>query len=79
MTATEAERVLLKPIRDVREVNDYFVRLKGVSWALILLEEVAEVLEEAYAGEEAIAAELTQVAAVCVAWLEDIESRKRKP
>jgi len=46
----------------------------GASWRLVLAEEVNEAFAET--DPDALCAELTQVAAVCVAWLEDIRSRK---
>jgi len=45
----------------------------GAGWRSVLLEEVYEALAEA--DPVALRAELVQVAAVCTAWVEDIDSR----
>jgi hypothetical protein len=45
------------------------------SWAAVLLEEVYEALEET--DPEKLGAELIQVAAVCIAWVECIARRKK--
>lgn len=51
------------------------------TWADVLIEELAEALEEAEKGTEAaeplLRAELVQVAAVAVAWVEAIDRRRR--
>lgn len=46
----------------------------GVTWRQILMEEVAEAFAET--DPEALRTELTQAAAVCAAWIADIDSRK---
>lgn len=57
--------------------NDNLVSLRGdTDWTGILLEEVYEALAEA--DVEKLRAELIQVAAVAVAWVEDIDSRSVK-
>ncbi|MEU9220165.1 hypothetical protein AB0D47_26910 [Streptomyces sp. NPDC048376] len=45
----------------------------GPRWSLILLEEVYEALAES--GPDRLRAELVQVAAVCAAWIADLDSR----
>ena len=52
---------------------DFLDREGDVNWATILLEEVYEALCET--DPEKLAEELTQVAAVTVAWLEDLRER----
>lgn len=47
------------------------------NWATILLEEAAEVVEQAALGDRTrTREELVQLAAVCVAWIEAIDRRK---
>ncbi len=49
----------------------------SISWADILIEELAEALDEAKVGNvEALREELIQVAAVAVSWAEAIDRRK---
>ncbi len=48
---------------------------EGPSWAAILLEEVGEAVAEEDTAK--LRAELVQVAAVAVAWIEAIDRRKR--
>lgn len=45
----------------------------GANWRQVLLEEVYEALAESDPAE--LRAELVQIAAVCAAWVEDIDSR----
>lgn len=45
----------------------------GANWAAVLTEEFCEAMAESDAAK--LRAELVQVAAVCVAWIEDIDSR----
>ncbi len=53
---------------------DYDARNKNTNWAAILVEEVAEAIEEgALKNKEHLRAELVQVAAVAVAWIENID------
>lgn len=46
----------------------------SISWAAILLEEVSEALAEK-PGSPNLRTELVQIAAVCVAWVENIDRR----
>lgn len=55
---------------DVDESHD------RVNWTGILLEEVFEAVSESH-DADALREELVQVAAVCAAWIEDIDSRPR--
>jgi len=48
-----------------------------LTWRQILDEEIAEAYYEIGADEEKLRVELLQVAAVCAAWAEDIDSRKK--
>lgn len=48
-------------------------KAEGPKWATILLEEVYEACAEW--AEDRLRTELVQVAAVCCAWVEDIDSR----
>lgn len=57
-----------------REACDSAAREGRVTWLHILLEEVFDVPAES--DPEALTKELIQVAAVAVAWAEDIRSRK---
>jgi len=57
----------------MRSACDYLARNGGADWRAVLLEEVYEAVAEEDQGK--LRAELTQVAAVCVAWIEDIDSR----
>lgn len=55
-------------------MNDTNVRQsRDNTWDTILLEEVYEALSET--DTERLRAELVQVAAVCAAWIEDIDTR----
>jgi len=56
------------------DVERFASQHSGPEWALILLEEVYEALAES--GPTALRAELVQVAAVCAAWISDIDSRE---
>ena len=49
----------------------------GAGWRLVLAEEVAEAFAET--NPERLRAELVQVAAVAVAWIEDLDSREQEP
>ena len=51
-----------------------FARGDG-TWADILVEELAEAIAAAFKSPEELRAELVQVAAVAVAWIEDLDSR----
>jgi hypothetical protein len=57
----------------MRAACDYLARNGGADWRAVLLEEVYEAMAEE--DQAKLRAELTQVAAVCVAWIEDIDSR----
>jgi hypothetical protein len=58
-----------------RECQEAFAAGRG-TWALVLQEEVAEVLAES--DREALRTELVQVAAVAVAWIEALDRRDAK-
>jgi hypothetical protein len=60
-----------------RELNKSRWRtFREVGWDGILAEEVAEAFDEGFIGDlKALREELIQVAAVAVAWIEDIDSR----
>ncbi|MFJ6066543.1 NUDIX hydrolase [Streptomyces tendae] len=47
------------------------------TWGNILAEEVAEVFAES--GPDRLRAELVQIAAVCAAWIADLDSREARP
>lgn len=55
------------------EINDRRAVSESAQWREVLLEEVYEALSET--DPEKLATELTQVAAVAVAWVEDIRAR----
>ncbi len=66
-----AERALL-----AKEHCDRHVKAGTLSWHSILKEELAEAVEQAaFKNREALREELIQCAAVCVAWIEDIDRR----
>lgn len=73
----EAVTAAYKGMADAyRVINDGATQVPGATnWANILLEEVYEALAEAGADPATLRAELVQVAAVAVAWIEDIDSR----
>lgn len=58
---------------DLKVVNDLSARDGDVDWTGILLEEVFEAVAESDAAK--LRAELIQVAAVAVAWIEAIDRR----
>ena len=61
----------------IKLTNYSFQNDKG-TWSHILVEEVAEAIEEAKKGDlQKLKEELIQVAAVAVAWVEDIETREQ--
>jgi hypothetical protein len=61
-----------------RDLCDQRHKLGVGSWADIALEEFAEAVEEALAGNSpALRTELIQLAAVCVAWVECIDRKGR--
>ena len=62
--------------RDTCEYERYNL-VKGPSWRAILYEEVMESFGET--DKAKLRAELIQVAAVAVAWIEDLDSRKDEP
>ncbi|MFF3643421.1 hypothetical protein [Streptomyces sp. NPDC002564] len=56
-----------------QDVERFVAQHSGPQWALVLLEEVYEALAESDPAR--LRAELVQVAAVCAAWVADIDSR----
>lgn len=59
---------------EYKSLNDDIERIgSDAQWAFILLEEVYEALSES--NREKLREELVQVAAVAVAWIEDLDSR----
>lgn len=56
-----------------REIVERLAREGRLTWRAILKEEVAEAFAET--APDKLVAELVQVAAICSAWIEDIESR----
>ncbi|MGZ0231164.1 hypothetical protein [Streptomyces sp. CPS1] len=58
---------------NARHVCQAMASLDQVSWRDILWEEVAEALAES--GPDALRTELIQVAAVCAAWVHDLDTR----
>lgn len=72
--AADAKRALYDEMawRHKRD-NDLNAKAGTVGWDGILLEEVYEALAES--ERDALRAELVQVAAVCVAWVEDLDNR----
>jgi hypothetical protein len=79
-----SERLDSLPSADVaRRWCDDADREGHLSWSHILTEEFAEVVDEADVsalgrGSSALRTELVQLAAVCVAWIEAIDSRTVK-
>jgi hypothetical protein len=57
-----------------RFITEHAAAIGRVHWSAILVEEVAEVVEE-IGNDERLRAELVQVAAVAVAWIEAIDRR----
>ena len=55
------------------DVERFVAQHSGPEWALVLLEEVYEALAESDPAK--LRTELVQVAAVCAAWVADIDSR----
>lgn len=67
---------LIPPASQAKVVTDARFAAGGGTWADILVEEVAEAHDEADAGAvDRLRAELVQVAAVAVAWIEAIDRR----
>ena len=62
----------LPPVDVIREMNDGAVYDGCLAWELILLEEVAEALEER-TDLARLREELIQVAAVAMSWVESID------
>jgi hypothetical protein len=63
---------------NAKKVYENAAKRGAVTWPLILTEEVAEAYEQAALGDEAaLREELIQCAAVCVAWIECIDRRKK--
>jgi hypothetical protein len=52
---------------------EYLAKHGGADWRAVLLEEVFEAMAESDLVK--LRAELVQTSAVCVAWIEDIDSR----
>ena len=69
---------LVKSALEARAVNQKLIQNKTMSWAAILGEEVAEAFDEINEDEVALRADLVQVAAVCVAWIQAIDRRNSK-
>lgn len=65
--------VMHRMAEDMRDRCNYLAENGGADWRAVLLEEVYEAMAES--DPKTLRAELTQVAAVCVAWIEDIDSR----
>lgn len=63
--------------RRYREQADRNAASGVLAWRDVLLEEVYEALAES--DPEALGTELVQVAAVCAAWVADIDSRLQQP
>jgi len=64
------------PSERARRLNQEAIRTGRLTWALILLEEVCEALEERDPAR--LRAELVQVAAVAVQWAEAIDRRAKR-
>ncbi|MEV5977536.1 hypothetical protein [Streptomyces sp. NPDC052114] len=56
-----------------KDVERFVAQHSGPEWSLVLLEEVYEALAESDPAK--LRAELVQVAALCAAWVADIDSR----
>jgi len=68
--------LVLEREASIKLTNYAFQNDKG-SWSHIFVEEVSEAIEEARLGDvEKLRNELIQVAAVAVAWIEDLDSRQ---
>ncbi|MBS2538914.1 hypothetical protein KGQ20_39825 [Catenulispora sp. NF23] len=65
--------VMRNTAEDMRNACNYLADHGGADWRAVLLEEVYEAMAED--DQAALRAELVQVAAVCAAWVEDIDSR----
>lgn len=86
MGAREHAAAAAEMAKNIKAVVDHRVNNGSVSWSDILSEEVAEVLEAAAAVpgfgrraeglSEELEIELIQVAAVAVAWIQDIHRRR---
>lgn len=61
-----------------KRVTDVAAEDGNLTYADILMEEVAEAIEAAVESEELLREELIQVAAVAVAWIEAIDRRATK-
>jgi hypothetical protein len=59
----------------IKEENDDAIKNNNITWSDILTEEVSEAQGET--DPEKLRTELIQVAAVCTAWVEDIDRRKQ--
>ena len=70
---TGAEHYVAMADEAREDVERFVAQHSGPEWALILLEEVYEALAEADPAK--LRAELVQVAAVCAAWIVDLNSR----
>jgi hypothetical protein len=59
---------------EAKEIVDSAMAVHGLSWPLVLLEELLEAFDEAATGDVvALRAELVQVAAVALRWIEDLD------
>lgn len=62
--------------KTAKEMNEDDVTMGTVNWASILMEEVAEAIAAIKDNPSNLPTELTQVAAVCAAWQNDLDNRK---
>lgn len=65
--------VMQRRAEEARACCEYLAKHGGADWRAVLLEEVYEAMAEDDPAK--LRAELVQSAAVCVAWIEDIDSR----
>ncbi len=71
--AFRAQRAIL-----AKEHCERHVKAGTLSWHSILKEELAEAVEQAaFQNREELRKELIQCAAVCVAWIEDLDRRSK--
>lgn len=73
---TRCSRFGLDALKAAREVYEYKRAHGVVTWASVLEEEFWEVMTEE--DPEDLRAELVQLAAVCVSWIEAIDRRQRQ-
>lgn len=65
--------VMARKADEAKACCEYLAKHGGVDWRAVLLEEVFEAMAESDLAK--LRAELVQTSAVCVAWIEDIDSR----